>query len=160
MPEPISTTLLVTSAVLAVGAGVAGAVSSIQAGRAQRRASEFNAKVALNEATAQRQAAQARAKAIRRNQIRLLGTQKAIAGKSGITQDSFSDVIFDSAVEAERDRIAIIFGGDNASASGVAQSQLLRQQGKFAQRQGNFQAGASIIGGLSSGAGTATRISF
>ena len=158
---------------LGVAASVAGTafsfIGQIQQGRAQEanlryqaQLQEYNAKVAENEATLARQAAQADADTIDRRRRVFLAQQEANFAARGVTinEGSTLDVLGDAAAEFELDRQnrlhegelgrrrnLIIAEQDRANAVG------LRAQGRDARSSG-FTAG---LGSLAQGAFNVSR---
>lgn len=118
--------------VAAVAAAGVTAYSAIQAGKANQAAANFNAESAQQEA-------EAKARLTRQESQRRLGTIRANLGKSGATSAGTPlMVLAESAANGEIDAL-------NAQYTGDRQVALYRASGTNARRQGNMQAGTSLL---------------
>lgn len=143
-------------ALTAVGTGVAVAGQQEQAA-AQEKAAEYNAAVAENNATAQKQAAQYEADKLRKRQLILMGKQKAAFAKSGV-ESGFGDVFYDSALEGELDRLAVLYSGNVAAANQRAGAELYRAEGRNAKTSGMYRSAGTLLTGAGQMAGQYQRI--
>jgi len=135
---------------LALASTAFGVVSSIQQASAQSKASEYNAEVATNNAQASRDQAGFEAMQKRTQIYRALSSQKSSAAKSGIQLDgTYDDVAFDSAIESQKDLLAIKYRGDIEANRYMGEAGLNMMEAKNARSQGTFNAVGSIIGGAS-----------
>jgi hypothetical protein len=138
-------------ALTAVGTGVAVAGQQQQA-KAQEKAAEYNAAVAENNATAQRQAAEFEASKLKKRQMILLGKQRAAFAKSGI-EGGYGDVLYDSALEGELDRMAIIYSGQVGANNQYASAVLSRAEGRNARTSAMYNSAGTILTGAGRMAG-------
>ncbi len=122
--------------VMAVSA-VVSAAGQMQAGQAQKKMAQYNARVA--EDTARYQAERQQDKV-----SRLMGAARVAVNKSGIAMSgSPLDVLADSAMQSELDHQAIL-------RQGAAQAAMDRYQGSQAARAGYFGAATALLKGASS----------
>ena len=123
------------SAAVALGSAVFGAVSSINGGKAAKRA-------AAVAAARERKLARERERVSRRGSALLLGHQRAVTAAQGSTMEgSPLMVLEDTAAEAELEALHIREGGEaNASA--------LIKKGKNAQSAAYMDAGGTLLGGV------------
>jgi len=146
------------AAAAAVASAVVGTVGAISTGISQGRAARYNAQVAENNAQAARQAAAFEADAERRRQIRLFGAQRAAYGKAGVTMEGTPlDVVGDTAAEAELDLLAIRYQGELGYNRGQSEASLQRYAGRSARMSSYYDAGSSILKGVSAGRGLLTK---
>jgi hypothetical protein len=118
--------------VAAVAAAGVTAYSAVQTGKANQAAANFNAESAQQEA-------EAKARLTREESQRRLGTIRANLGKSGATSAGTPlMVLAESAANGEIDAM-------NAQYTGDRQVALYRASGTNARRQGNMQAGTSLL---------------
>lgn len=143
-------------AVTAVGTGVSVAGQQ-EAAAAQEKAAEYNAAVAENNAIAQKQAAQFESEKLRKRQMLLLGKQRANLAKSGISS-GFGDVLYDSALEGELDRLAVLYTGSVAANNQRASAELSRAEGRNARTAGFYRSAGTILTGAGQMAGQYGRI--
>jgi hypothetical protein len=127
-------------AVAAVASAAMSAAGAIQAGQAQKKMAQYNARVA--EDTARYQAERQQDKV-----NRLMGGARVAVNKSGIAMSgSPLDVLADSAMQSELDHQAIL-------RQGAAQAAMDRFQGSQAARAGYFGAATALLKGASSAMG-------
>jgi hypothetical protein len=133
--------------ILAGAAAVMSAIGSVQAGQAQRKMANYNARVAEDTARSQGERQQDQVR-------RQMASARVAIGKSGVAvSGSPLDVLADSAAQAELDHQTIL-------RQGAAQAGMDRYKGSMASRQGYFGAATSLLssaskmaGGLSFGGG-------
>ena len=124
---------------MAVGAGMqmygsfAGGQASKEAYQDQAQSAEQNAAMALlkAKADAELQVIQSR---------KVLGEQTADFAAAGVTGGSALAVMADSKINAEMDRLSILFDGDIRNANFRSQAKSLRKQAKAASQAGTFGA--------------------
>lgn len=147
MADPIT-----IAAVAAVGAAGVSAAGAIQSGQAAKSAAGFNAALAEQEAAQARGIATSEEARFRRDMRRLAGAQRAAAASQGQDPDTGSPLLLQSelAAEAELDALAIRFGGESQAIRAENEARLQRFQGSQAQTASFFQAGASVLSGVSS----------
>ena len=139
-----------TLAAVASGIGtVISAVGSIQQGNAAKAAADYNAAVARNNAIAARQTAAANAKRQERLARKRQGTIRANVGASGteLLGGSAMDVLEDSAMEEELERLSILHGGEVQARGFEADARLEKARGAAAQRSGYMSAGSTLLMG-------------
>lgn len=130
-----------------------GVYSAYQQGQAQQKAAKDNAKAAENQATATRNAAMVREQQHRERIRHLAGTQRAVAGASGLEEaGSPLLVMADTLEQAELDAQRIRYGGEVSATGFEAQSRLSRFQGDQASRAGMIGAGSTLLSGAASAA--------
>lgn len=116
------------------------AIGAIQAGQAQKKMANYNARIA--EDTARYQAERQQDKV-----SRLMGAARVAVNKSGIAMSgSPLDVLADSAMQSELDHQAIL-------RQGAAQAAMDRYQGSQAARAGYFGAATALLSGAGKIAG-------
>lgn len=135
-------------ALIASLAGTAvSAVGAIQQGNAAKAAADYNAQIAeRNAVIARQQGAAAAAKQEREGRIRM-GMARASAGGSGVTLDSFGDLLQDSAKQEELDRLTILYNADLQAQSGELSAAGERASGAAAQKAGYIGAAGSLLKG-------------
>ena len=122
------------------GLGTAvSAVGAIKQGSAANRAAKFNAQVASNNAIAARRAAAEDARRFNRQTMKRMGTMRA--GGASL------DLLEDSAMEEELERLSILHGGEIQAAGFTQTATLERARGKAAVRKGRFGAAATLLTG-------------
>lgn len=120
-----------------IGSAVLGAVSSVNAGAAAKRA-------AAVAAAQERKLARERERVSRRGSALLLGHQRAVTAAQGSTMEgSPLMVLEDTAAEAELEALHIREGGEANAAA-------LIKQGKAAQTAGYMDAGSTLLSGVAS----------
>ena len=124
--------------VLMAATTAVSAYSSYESGKTQQKAAEMNAKAAKQKA--------AYDETIHREKVkRLLSTQRAIAGSSGVElTGSPLLALEDTAKQGELDALAIRYGGS------VTANQD-RNEGSAAAAMGRNKAGTTLLSGLTSG---------
>lgn len=134
--------------IMALGTAV-GVAGSIQAGKAQKAQADYNAKVAENDAIAAKQKAEYDASIHREKVAKLLSTQKALYGKSGVQSSSGSPLLVqnDTVTEGELDAQAILYGGDIEAGRSKSAASLYRMQGKQAKKASYYEAGSTLLTG-------------
>lgn len=133
-------------------AGIASsAMGNLQAGDAAKQAGDYNAGVLTQNAGIERQQADAREEAKRREAAMVLGSQRAAFGQSGGGMGgSAADVSEQSAINAELDALTIRYEGDLRARGMEAQAANERWAGGNAQRASRSQALGSILSGVAS----------
>lgn len=138
-------TVTVMQAVAAAGA-VMTAVSAVQSGQAQKKASDYNAQVAENDAIARKQSAAFEETRLRERQRQAMGMARANAAASGNTMEgSALDLMAQSAQNAELDALAILYSGQVGANASRSQAAADRLQGGMAQTAGYMQAGTTLL---------------
>jgi len=148
-------TLLITSmALTAVGTG-ASAYSSYESGKATERLHEYNAKVSENDALRREMEAQAQAAGQRESSERILEKQRALYAKGGVLDEGTPlTLLADTAAELELAALEIERGGNVEASRSRQQAVIDRMAGKSAARAGKLGAGATLLQGAGSIAGS------
>lgn len=132
---------------MAVGTALA-AYGAYQQGAAARKASNFNAAVARQNAIVATGQAKAKAAQIERENILRLGLIRANQGASGGTMEgSVLDVIGDVASQGELERQQALYQGELAARGYANTATLDVFEGKAAQRAGALAAGTELLRG-------------
>ena len=146
-----TTTYLAIAAGAAVASALASAGGAVYSGIEQKKAADYNADVADANAKAAEDKAAYDEKMHRESVRKILASQRALYGKSGIsTEGSPLLVMEDSAIAGEMDALAIRYGGDIAAAQQRSSANLLRMQGKQARTAGYIGAGSTLLAGAGS----------
>jgi hypothetical protein len=154
-----TTTTLITMAILATAATVAGTLYSSQA---QSDSAAYNAAVAKNNAGVAAQQADFDAQQIRDKNQRVIAQQRNAYAASGVALDSGStaDVQKDSSLQGEMQALMAIYTGKTSANAANAQARLFQMQSGQAQTAGYIGAGSSLLGGASNVSGIATNPRF
>jgi len=139
---------------MAIGAAtsVAGtafsAVSQIQQGKQQQKWSEYNAAIAERDAKAAKDAAEYEAGQTRRDTERILGRQRALYGKAGVTMEgSPLELMSETAAEGELDALMVERTGILRGQRYGEEATLSRMKGAGARRAGYWGAGTTLLTG-------------
>jgi hypothetical protein len=138
-----------STALQAIGVAL-GAFGSIASGVQANNVAQYNAKVAENSATAERERAGYEANMKRDEVRRVIGAQRAAGAASGldITQGTPVAVLGDSMKSGELDVLARLYSGDAAATAYKNDANRFRAEGKAAQTAGFINAGTSLISGF------------
>lgn len=111
--------------------------------------------MARQQATSAQAAAAADAETKRRQYERVLGTQRARYGASGIIASEGSPllVMMQSEQEAALDVARVRYGGEAQAYGLEAEARLQKSRGKFARRQSYLGATGTLLSGVSGAAG-------
>lgn len=138
-----------SAALQAIGLGVS-AVGTVASGIQSQRVGEYNAKVAENTATAERERAAYEA-GLQKDQVRrVVGAQRAAGASSGldITTGTPVAVLGDTAKAGEMDVLARLYAGESASTASINDAARFRAEGKAAKTAGFINAGTSLLSGF------------
>lgn len=143
--------LLIVAAVAAVAAAGVAAAGQIQQGKAIKKASDFNARQAELEAQRAKEVAAFEEQRSREASRRFAGAQRASYARQGIELGEGSPLLAltETAEQAELDGLAIRYAGNAKAARSLAEASLQRFQGKQAVKASYFQAGATVLTGIS-----------
>ena len=145
------------ASLVGTGVAVAGQVMQGQAQAAQGRQMQaqenLNAMISDQNAKAIRQSGQFEADKQRRENIRLLGRQRALTAKSGVRfSGSPLDLMSDTIAEQELDLAALNFNTDIAARRATSQADYSRflgsnynEMGKIAGNESLFKAGTTLL---------------
>jgi len=137
-------------AYVAVVAAIVGAVGTISAGDASRRAANQNADAQEQAAIAAQRKASYEEKMHRESVAKLLSAQRSLYGKSGVEMEGSPLLTMeDTAGQGEMDALAIRYGGDVAAAQQRSAANLSRMQASAVQTASYFQAGSTLLSGAS-----------
>lgn len=141
---------------LTVAAAAASAYATYSSSQAQAAAYKANAKEAETQAEIAAQQAKFAAQQQQERDRRTRAAARAIQGTSGVAVGEGSSLLvdLDSAKQAELNYQAIRYQGDAQVRALTSQATLDRFQAKTAAQQGLIGAGASLLGGLGSAAGS------
>lgn len=140
---------IIAGAIALLGAAVS-AYAQIKQGEQAAAVGKYNARVAEQQATSARQAAAVEAENKRRQYDRILGTQRALYGRSGVIGSEGSPllVMMQSEEEAALDVARVRYGG-TAQAYGLeAEARLQRFQGRAAKRASYLKATGTMLSGV------------
>jgi len=148
-------TLGIIAGVMALLAGGVSAYSQIKQGQQAEGVGRYNAQVAEQQATSARQAAAVDAENKRRQMDRILGTQRARYGASGVIGSEGSPllVMMQSEEEAALDVARVRYGGEAQAYGLESEAKLQRFRGTAAKRQGYLGATGSILTGVAGAGG-------
>ena len=133
-----------------VGA-VVSAAGTIQQGKVARRTADYNAAVTRQEAERLQQQAALDAREHDRSSRRYMARQRALYGGSGVTLSGTPQlVLMDTAAEAEFQKQKILYGGTIDAQRLETQAQLMRFEGRSAQRAAYGKAAVTLLTGASS----------
>ena len=148
MGEYAAAAAVVAAAVISAGAGVYSADAQRRAGNQQ---ADYNAAVAEQDAKAAKAKAEYDEKAHRENVRKILATQRALYGKSGVSMEGSPLLVMeDTQKQGELDALAIRYGGDVASARSRSEANVARMTGRnnaYAAKAGYIQAGSTLLSG-------------
>jgi hypothetical protein len=134
-------------AMTAIGTGVS-AYGQIQQGKSQAAQAEYNAKLAKRNAKSARESAEYEARQKRRGTARLIGRQRALYAKAGVTMEgSPLDVLQETAAQGEMDALMIERGYAQQEAAYKSQSELAKMRARNYRQQGYFGAGSTLLTG-------------
>src|SRR3990167_3388637 len=118
---------VIAGAIAALGT-IVSAYAAYQSGQQQAKALDYQAKVARNQATAAQQAAQVAAENARERNRRVLASQRARIGASGVIGSEGSSLLvqLESAEQAALEEARIRYGGE-VQATGLESAERLRR---------------------------------
>lgn len=135
-------------------AGLAGtavsAIGAVAAGNAQNDVAQYNAKIADNNARAERERAAYDAGLIKDERRRVVGSQRAAMAANGLEVSSGSPVavLGDTTGQAEMDILARLYGGESAATAYGNDATRMRIEGKAAKQAGGIRAGTTLLTGF------------
>lgn len=140
--------------IISLVAGLAGSAMSAnaqqQAGEAEKKAYEFNAQLKEQEAEQLKTKAMWDESLSREQSREHIAKMRAMYAKSGVRLDEGSPllVMADSAAKAEKDALAIRWGGDVSYTQALNEANLMRYYGKNAAKTGSTQASTTLLQGI------------
>ena len=145
--------------IAAITSALTAATGTIVSADASRRAANQNADIAMQAAESAKNKAAYDEQMHRDRVQKLLSTQRALYGKSGVEMSGSPLLTMeDTASQGELDALAIRYGGDVAAAQNRSQANLSRMQGSNAMTAGYFSAGSTLLQGASSYYGNKMKI--
>jgi hypothetical protein len=143
-------------AIAAIGAGTT-AYTQVQQGHNQAANAKYNAKLASRNAKIAQESAEYEARQKRRETARLIGRQRALYGKAGVTMEgSPLEVIQETAAQGEMDALMIERRYTQQATAYKSQAELARTRTEIAKRRGYWGAGSTLLtsgGQMASGYG-------
>ena len=138
------------SAVSSLAGSAASSYSQYRAGQAQQSASEFNAAVNMADAKAVQDQAAYAEKLQRRKSSALMGAQRALYAKAGvsISEGTPLDLLAEQAANAEQDALAIRYAGEVKSTHFINQANANLWQGDQAAEAGKIGAIGTMMSGV------------
>ena len=150
--EPTTTALLIGGLVLSAAGTGATIYAQQEAASAQKKAANYDAQVASNNALQAQQASQYEATRTRDRNRRLLASSVAATAKNGIQlSGSASDVLYDSSVQGELDAMASLYTGKVSANAQEAQARLSRMKSSSISASQGINAAGTALGGVGSG---------
>jgi len=150
MYDPVSPTVLLYMA-LASTAVAAG--SAVYQGQQANKTAKYNAQVSEQNAIAAQQKAAYDEKLHRERVRKLLSSQKAAYGKSGVDMAGSPLLVLQETVEqGELDALAIRYGGSIEASRNRSAATLARMEGRAARTSSYAQAGSTLLSGGSQAA--------
>lgn len=148
--------MIIAGAVVTLLAAGVSAYAQIRQGQQAEAVGKYNARIAEQQAASARTAAAADAETKRRQFDRILGTQRARFGASGVIGSEGSSllVMMQSEEEAALDVARVRYGGAAQAYGLQSEATLQRFQGRQARRQGYLGATSAILTGVSGAAST------
>jgi len=135
-------------AIAAVAGTAMSAMGQIQAGQSQSEWSNYNAQIAERDAQNTRNLAAFDAEQKRKETQSLIGRQKALYGKAGVTMEGSPLLLMEeTASEGELDARMIEWSGSNKSERYMSEGQLSRMKGSQAKTAGYIGAGSTLLTG-------------
>ena len=143
---------LAAAALVTSIAGTAMSVySQVEQGKSQNEWSQYNAAVAERDAVAAQQSAEYDASQKRKETEKLLGRQRALYGKAGVTLEGSPLLLMEeTASQGELDALMIEREGKLKAGNYQSEAALSRMKGSSAQKAGYYGAGSSLLTGASS----------
>jgi len=141
------------AATIGMAASVVGtaisAFSSIQAGRQQKAASRYNAKMQMIQAERERSAKLLEERRHRQQSTRLLARQRSLYLKAGVALEGTPlEVIGQTAAESEIDAMIIRATGKGRYLDRLTMAGMLKKMGKEYETAGYLRAGSTLLTGV------------
>jgi hypothetical protein len=133
--------------IAAVGTAVS-VVGAVAQGQAAKNASEYNARLAEQDAVLARKKSEEEERRYRLQSQKQMGAMRAAYARAGVTMEgSPMDVLAESAYTAELDVLTIRAGGRAQSASLESQARIARLQGRSKLAGSYASAATELLGG-------------
>ena len=125
---------------------VLGALGTISQGIAAERAGEFQARVAEQNARIARERAEVEEVEKRRENVWILGAQRASFSKAGVRLEGTPLLVQEeTAAEGEFDALTVLFGGKLSESRELARAQAARFGGQASRTSSFFGAGKTLL---------------
>lgn len=144
--------------VATVAAGAMSAVGTVYSAQSTSRAAKYNEAVSQQNAVAARDSARVEEQRQRMQSFKQIGSMRANAAASGVSLDSFADVLADSETNAELDALLIRHGGELQARGYENTAALEDYRAKTAKTSGYIGAAGDLLGGAARGYDTYTRL--
>lgn len=129
---------------------VLGALGTVSQGMAAERAGEFQARVAEQNARIARERAEVEEGEKRRENVRILGAQRASFAKGGVRIEGSPLLVQqETSAEGEFDAITVLFGGKLSESRELARAQAARFGGRAKRTSSLLRAGSTLLTGAS-----------
>ena len=144
-----------TAAWITFASAVVGAGTAIYSGQQQKKALNYNASVARNQAEVEQQEAQEAIRRKREENKAFLSRQLAVTAKQGGSIESGSSLLVaaESAARLELGALEMSREGRNREQALLSRSRQLKAQGRSVETASLMQAGSSLLSGASSAYG-------
>ncbi len=143
--------LAITGLVVAIASAATSAYASYAQAQQQQEAAKFNADIARNQAIANQQAAEVQAQQRETQTRRLLASQRAAAGASGITTEgSPLAVMQESAAQGAYEAGLTRAGGAYQAEALFGEAGIQKHYGNQAGAAGPIRAGTTLLSGTGS----------
>jgi len=126
------------------------AFGQYQAGKQDQEVANRNAHIAEQQASAARTKAAFDELQQKKEAKKFKGTQRTRIAKSGVTAESFTDVLMETSRELELDALAIRYGGDLAASQKINEADALRYGGKQVRTASYINMGSTLLKGIGS----------
>jgi len=138
-----------------IGGSALSAFGQIQQGNAANEAAQANARLAMQEGAAKREALKYEGLKLSREQNATIEQQKALYGASGVDMSTGSplDVMANTAAQYSRDIGMTGIAADQAYSNAENQAEIYRYQGKQAKMGGYLGAGGTLLTGIANAYG-------
>jgi hypothetical protein len=146
----MGTSLPVISNIASLAGTAISAYGTYRGGQEQKRAYEYNARVAQAESVVARQKAEREEEISRLKVRRLMGTQRAMFAAAGVDIGSGTplSIMVDTAVEGEKEAQYIKWGGATEEARFLNEAKLQKMYGGIVGRTGRTKALSQFATGL------------
>lgn len=154
-----ATTAMYIAAAAAVASAGVSAYSAREQGKTAAAVAEYNAKVTENNALREEMESRESARRQRIENRRALGRQRTAVAHAGVVEAGTPlEVMADTAAKLELSVLDQRYGSQARGESLTTMAAIERYSGGRAKMAGNIGAGASLLQGISSAAGTYSRI--
>ena len=136
----------ISASTLMTAATVIGTAGTLISGFQQGRMADYNARLAEQQAAAERSKAKLEEARHRRKVEKLKGTQRAMFAKAGVTMEGSPLLVMEeTAAEGELDAMLIRAGGEARAAELYGEASLSRMRGRQRRTAGVMGAGTTLL---------------